>query len=146
MNYTLVCCSSSATMLTKAYSSHRPSKPSLHTSRSSVRRTVVRKKILILLCMVPHPIRFPSSLGYPRLRCGAFAPLPVHLPLFLSRDDQTKRKEGTSKISWLLPTCIDDIYDDLISRRVHSSDAKKFAEVCPCPCTGVARGVVWFLE
>ncbi|RWW35114.1 hypothetical protein GW17_00000080, partial [Ensete ventricosum] len=37
------------------------------------------------------------------------------------------------------------IYDDLISRRVHSSDAKKFAEVCPCPCTGVARGVVWGL-
>ncbi|RVW84571.1 hypothetical protein CK203_048135 [Vitis vinifera] len=25
-----------------------------------------------------------------------------------------------------------DIYDDLISRRVHSSDAEKFAEICPC--------------
>ncbi|URE44097.1 hypothetical protein MUK42_25457 [Musa troglodytarum] len=31
-----------------------------------------------------------------------------------------------------------DMYDDLISRRVHSSDAEKFAEVCPCPCNGVA--------
>ncbi|KAL5189115.1 hypothetical protein HKD37_05G014411 [Glycine soja] len=36
-----------------------------------------------------------------------------------------------------------DIYDDLISRRVHSSDAEKFAEVCPCPCTGVGWGVIW---
>ncbi|KAK2385490.1 peptidase M50B protein [Trifolium repens] len=38
-----------------------------------------------------------------------------------------------------------DIYDDLISRRVHSSDAEKFAEVCPCPCTGVGWGVIWGL-
>lgn len=36
-----------------------------------------------------------------------------------------------------------DIYDDLISRRVHSSDAEKFAEVCPCPCNGVGWGVIW---
>ncbi|PIN13323.1 hypothetical protein CDL12_14055 [Handroanthus impetiginosus] len=36
-----------------------------------------------------------------------------------------------------------DIYDDLISRRVHSSDAEKFAEICPCPCTGSAWGVIW---
>lgn len=36
-----------------------------------------------------------------------------------------------------------DIYDDLISRRVHSSDAEKFAEVCPCPCNGAAWGVIW---
>ncbi|XP_078428517.1 peptidase M50B-like protein [Wolffia australiana] len=36
-----------------------------------------------------------------------------------------------------------DIYDDLISRRVHSSDAEKFAEVCLCPCNGVAWGVIW---
>lgn len=36
-----------------------------------------------------------------------------------------------------------DIYDDLISRRVHSSDAEKFAEVCPCPCNGSAWGVIW---
>ncbi|GAB4832322.1 hypothetical protein Ancab_006336 [Ancistrocladus abbreviatus] len=36
-----------------------------------------------------------------------------------------------------------DIYDDLISRRVNSSDAEKFAELCPCPCNGVAWGVVW---
>ncbi|KAK6128496.1 hypothetical protein DH2020_012513 [Rehmannia glutinosa] len=36
-----------------------------------------------------------------------------------------------------------DIYDDLISRRVHSSDAEKFAELCPCPCNGVAWGVIW---
>ena len=41
-------------------------------------------------------------------------------------------------------TCdIADIYDDLISRRVHSSDAEKFAEVCPCPCNGVGWGVIW---
>uniref|UniRef100_A0A0D9VSL4 Uncharacterized protein n=1 Tax=Leersia perrieri TaxID=77586 RepID=A0A0D9VSL4_9ORYZ len=36
-----------------------------------------------------------------------------------------------------------DIYDDLISRRVHSSDAEKFAEICPCPCNGAAWGVIW---
>ncbi|CAO2826160.1 unnamed protein product [Amaranthus hypochondriacus] len=36
-----------------------------------------------------------------------------------------------------------DIYDDVISRRVHSSDAEKFAEVCPCPCNGVAWGFIW---
>ncbi|XP_038719562.1 uncharacterized protein LOC120012286 [Tripterygium wilfordii] len=35
-----------------------------------------------------------------------------------------------------------DIYDDLISRRVNSSDAEKFAEICPC-CTGVGWGVIW---
>ncbi|CAA7410433.1 unnamed protein product [Spirodela intermedia] len=38
-----------------------------------------------------------------------------------------------------------DIYDDLISRRVNTSDAEKFAEVCPCPCNGVAWGVIWGL-
>ncbi|XP_068302812.1 uncharacterized protein [Pyrus communis] len=38
-----------------------------------------------------------------------------------------------------------DIYDDLISRRVNSSDAEKFAEVCPCPCNGVGWGVIWGL-
>ncbi|XP_021912385.1 uncharacterized protein LOC110826099 [Carica papaya] len=38
-----------------------------------------------------------------------------------------------------------DIYDDLISRRVHSSDAEKFAEICPCPCNGVGWGVIWGL-
>ncbi|KAL4633188.1 hypothetical protein ACB092_04G104200 [Castanea dentata] len=37
-----------------------------------------------------------------------------------------------------------DIYDDLISRRVHSSDAEKFAEVCPC-CNGVGWGIIWGL-
>ncbi|XP_078159874.1 peptidase M50B-like protein isoform X1 [Carex rostrata] len=36
-----------------------------------------------------------------------------------------------------------DIYDDLISRRVNSSDAEKFAEICPCPCGGVGWGVIW---
>ncbi|GMH03954.1 hypothetical protein Nepgr_005793 [Nepenthes gracilis] len=36
-----------------------------------------------------------------------------------------------------------DIYDDLISRREHSSDAEKFAEECPCLCNGVGWGVVW---
>ncbi|XP_054785726.1 uncharacterized protein LOC129292193 [Prosopis cineraria] len=35
-----------------------------------------------------------------------------------------------------------DIYDDLISRRVNSSDAEKFAELCPC-CTGCGWGVIW---
>ncbi|KAG2281041.1 hypothetical protein Bca52824_052261 [Brassica carinata] len=35
-----------------------------------------------------------------------------------------------------------NIYDDLISRRVHSSDAEKFAEICPC-CTGCGWGVIW---
>ncbi|KAG5527933.1 hypothetical protein RHGRI_028754 [Rhododendron griersonianum] len=39
-----------------------------------------------------------------------------------------------------------DIYDDLISRRVNSSDAEKFAEVCPCPCNGAAWGVIWFSD
>ncbi|KAK9204052.1 hypothetical protein WN943_014309 [Citrus x changshan-huyou] len=38
-----------------------------------------------------------------------------------------------------------DIYDDLISRRVHSSDAEKFAEVCPCPCNGIGWGIIWGL-
>ncbi|KMZ75659.1 hypothetical protein ZOSMA_111G00100 [Zostera marina] len=38
-----------------------------------------------------------------------------------------------------------DIYDDLISRRVNSSDAEKFAQLCPCPCNGVAWGVIWGL-
>ncbi|KAB1998471.1 hypothetical protein ES319_D12G091200v1 [Gossypium barbadense] len=36
-----------------------------------------------------------------------------------------------------------DIYDDLISRGVNSSDAKKFAEICPCPCNGVGWGFIW---
>ncbi|KAK9271874.1 hypothetical protein L1049_002239 [Liquidambar formosana] len=36
-----------------------------------------------------------------------------------------------------------DIYDDLISRRVNSSDAEKFAELCLCPCNGAAWGVIW---
>ncbi|CAN6706560.1 unnamed protein product [Malus baccata var. baccata] len=38
-----------------------------------------------------------------------------------------------------------DIYDDLTSIRVNSSDAEKFAEVCPCPCNGVGWGVIWGL-
>lgn len=38
-----------------------------------------------------------------------------------------------------------DIYDDLISRRVNSSDAEKFAEVCPCPCNGFGWGVIWWV-
>ncbi|VFQ87601.1 unnamed protein product [Cuscuta campestris] len=36
-----------------------------------------------------------------------------------------------------------DIYDDLISRRINTSDAEKFAEICPCPCNGVAWGFIW---
>ncbi|WMV16847.1 hypothetical protein MTR67_010232 [Solanum verrucosum] len=36
-----------------------------------------------------------------------------------------------------------DIYDDLISRRVNSSDAEKFAELCPCCCAGPFWGVLW---
>ncbi|PPD91029.1 hypothetical protein GOBAR_DD12035 [Gossypium barbadense] len=44
----------------------------------------------------------------------------------------------------LIVLCVaKNIYDDLISRRVHSSDAEKFAEVCPCPCNGVGWGVIW---
>uniref|UniRef100_A0A164W2B9 Uncharacterized protein n=1 Tax=Daucus carota subsp. sativus TaxID=79200 RepID=A0A164W2B9_DAUCS len=39
-----------------------------------------------------------------------------------------------------------DIYDDLISRRVNSSDAEKFAEVCPCPCNGVGWGIIWIRD
>ncbi|CAM8981115.1 hypothetical protein QQ045_029558 [Rhodiola kirilowii] len=38
-----------------------------------------------------------------------------------------------------------DIYDDLISRRVNTSDAEKFQEICPCPCGGVCWGVIWGL-
>ncbi|KAG8373736.1 hypothetical protein BUALT_Bualt11G0055900 [Buddleja alternifolia] len=34
-----------------------------------------------------------------------------------------------------------DIYDDLISRRVNSSDAERFAELCPC-CNGVGWGIL----
>ncbi|KAG8483135.1 hypothetical protein CXB51_022090 [Gossypium anomalum] len=47
--------------------------------------------------------------------------------------------------NWTLRGLCIDIYDDLISRRVHSSDAEKFAEVCPCPCSGVGWGVIWGL-
>ncbi|CAI7817378.1 unnamed protein product [Closterium sp. NIES-54] len=36
-----------------------------------------------------------------------------------------------------------DIYDDLISRRVNSSDAEVFARTCPCPFNGVCWGVIW---
>lgn len=36
-----------------------------------------------------------------------------------------------------------DIYDDLISRRVNTSDAEKFAELCPCCCPGPVWGVLW---
>ncbi|XP_038893475.1 uncharacterized protein LOC120082285 isoform X1 [Benincasa hispida] len=31
----------------------------------------------------------------------------------------------------------------VLSLRVHSSDAEKFAEVCPCPCNGVGWGIIW---
>jgi hypothetical protein len=43
----------------------------------------------------------------------------------------------------MLPNYL-DIYDDTISRRVNSSDAEKFAEICPCPCNGVGWGVIWY--
>ncbi|KAJ7538602.1 hypothetical protein O6H91_11G055800 [Diphasiastrum complanatum] len=36
-----------------------------------------------------------------------------------------------------------DIYDDLIARRVNTSDAEKFAELYSCPCNGLAWGVIW---
>ncbi|CAN4079960.1 unnamed protein product [Withania somnifera] len=36
-----------------------------------------------------------------------------------------------------------DIYDDLISRRVNTSDAEKFAELCPCCGPGPVWGVLW---
>ncbi|GAA0157432.1 hypothetical protein LIER_38458 [Lithospermum erythrorhizon] len=45
-------------------------------------------------------------------------------------------------LTYVFYNCV-DIYDDTISRRVNSSDAEKFAEVCPCPCNGVAWGVIW---
>ncbi|XP_048443671.1 uncharacterized protein LOC103950639 isoform X2 [Pyrus x bretschneideri] len=35
-----------------------------------------------------------------------------------------------------------DIYDDLISRRINTSDAERFADECPC-CTGCGWGVIW---
>ncbi|KAL6513020.1 hypothetical protein OROHE_019810 [Orobanche hederae] len=35
-----------------------------------------------------------------------------------------------------------DIYDDLISRSVKTSDAERFAEVCPC-CNGTGWGIIW---
>lgn len=38
-----------------------------------------------------------------------------------------------------------DIYDDLISRRVNTSDAEKFAELCPCCCAGPFWGVLWLV-
>ncbi|MQM01188.1 hypothetical protein Taro_033942, partial [Colocasia esculenta] len=53
----------------------------------------------------------------------------------------TQRTLYWSFLTWFLIHA--DIYDDLISRRVHSSDAEKFAEICPCPCNGVAWGVIW---
>ncbi|BBH04117.1 hypothetical protein Prudu_015170 [Prunus dulcis] len=37
-----------------------------------------------------------------------------------------------------------DIYDDLISRRVNSSDAERFAEECPC-CTGCGWGMTYYI-
>ncbi|RXH96563.1 hypothetical protein DVH24_009067 [Malus domestica] len=43
--------------------------------------------------------------------------------------------------NWMLRGLCIDIYDDLISRRVRSSDAEKFAEECPC-CTGCGWGVI----
>eukprot|EP00270_Netrium_digitus_P018173 TRINITY_DN6865_c0_g1_i1.p1 TRINITY_DN6865_c0_g1~~TRINITY_DN6865_c0_g1_i1.p1 ORF type:complete len:157 (-),score=19.97 TRINITY_DN6865_c0_g1_i1:134-538(-) len=37
-----------------------------------------------------------------------------------------------------------DIYDDLISRRVNSSDAEMFAQQFPIPCcTGLCWGILW---
>ncbi|TQD85280.1 hypothetical protein C1H46_029199 [Malus baccata] len=45
--------------------------------------------------------------------------------------------------NWTLRGLCIDIYDDLTSIRVNSSDAEKFAEVCPCPCNGVGWGVIW---
>ncbi|CAN6440884.1 unnamed protein product [Victoria cruziana] len=44
---------------------------------------------------------------------------------------------------YLLLLCFTNIYDDLISRRIHSSDAVKFDDLCLCPCNGVAWGVIW---
>ncbi|KAM3363227.1 putative protein isoform X2 [Capsicum galapagoense] len=38
-----------------------------------------------------------------------------------------------------------DIYDDLISRRVNTSDTEKFAELCPCCCAGPFWGVLCFI-
>ncbi|KAG5527930.1 hypothetical protein RHGRI_028754 [Rhododendron griersonianum] len=49
-------------------------------------------------------------------------------------------------VIWCNEQFVFNIYDDLISRRVNSSDAEKFAEVCPCPCNGAAWGVIWFSD
>ncbi len=50
---------------------------------------------------------------------------------------------GYVSIWWILLLFLSDIYDDLISRRVNSSDAEKFANICPCPCNGVGWGAIW---
>lgn len=36
-----------------------------------------------------------------------------------------------------------DIYDDLIRRRVNTSDAEVFARTCPCPFNGICWGIIW---
>ena len=51
----------------------------------------------------------------------------------------------TSPLQYDCNSCGVDIYDDLISRRVNSSDAEKFAEVCPCPCNGFGWGIIWWV-
>ncbi|KAK6921189.1 hypothetical protein RJ641_014867, partial [Dillenia turbinata] len=50
---------------------------------------------------------------------------------------------GCLAVALLVVPCVAknvNIFDDLISRRVHSSDAEKFAEVCLCSCNGVGWG------
>ncbi|KAH9778729.1 hypothetical protein KPL71_007441 [Citrus sinensis] len=37
------------------------------------------------------------------------------------------------------------VMNSLFSVLVHSSDAEKFAEVCPCPCNGIRWGIIWGL-
>lgn len=59
---------------------------------------------------------------------------------FLLSDQSTQQSNYLITFFILL-----DIYDDLISRRVNSSDAEKFAEICPCPCTGVGWGMIWLV-
>nr|KJB22679.1 hypothetical protein B456_004G256200 [Gossypium raimondii]KJB22680.1 hypothetical protein B456_004G256200 [Gossypium raimondii] len=44
---------------------------------------------------------------------------------------------------FLLALVVVLFYDELISQGVNSSDAEKFAEICPCPCNGVGWGFIW---
>jgi hypothetical protein len=52
----------------------------------------------------------------------------------------------TFSIWQLVVSILVRFFDDLISRWVNSSDAEKFAEICPCPCNSVGWGVLWWVK